>query len=275
MKSAEIHTDSLFDAKDYRTYLKTALPTCGANRGQRTSLAHELRVQKGWISAVINGSAELSLEHAFRVSQFLSHSEDERGYFLLLVQHSRAGSKDLQDHFSKKILEIQSRRRELTERIRTKVKLSEMSQTTYYSSWHYTAVHMCLMIEKLRTPTSVADYLKLPIARVKAVLEFLFSNGLAELKDGHYYASPTRIHLASNSDFISKHHTNWRMKAIQSLDLVKKEDLHYSSVMSLSKETAEKIRALLLQSIQSTEPLIRDAKDEDVYVLTIDWFGLR
>lgn len=65
------------------------------------------------------------------------------------------------------------------------------------------------------------------------------------------------------------------MQGIQSLDRGHPNHLHYSSVMSISKETAEKIRAILLESIQSMEPIVRDAKDEGVYALTLDLFDLK
>jgi hypothetical protein len=65
------------------------------------------------------------------------------------------------------------------------------------------------------------------------------------------------------------------MQAIQSLDRPSPSDLHYSSVMSISKEAAEKIRDELLKIIQESEPVIKKAKDEAVYGWVMDLFELK
>ncbi len=257
---------------DYRAYLVKALPTQGKDRGARVRLADYLGIQKGFVSAVLGGNAHFSLEQAFRVSRFLSHTEAEHEFFLLLVQKDRAGSKELEKHFKAKIAEILQRRREIQERVQTKATLSETDQLKYYSSWHYTAVHMCLMIPELRTPAAMARYLGLPLEIVAKTLEFFVSIGVAKPEGGEYVAGPTRIHISRNSPFILQHHTNWRVQAIRSLDRATDKDLHYSLVMSVSAQAVEKIREIFLNAIQSSEPVMQEAKDEGVYVLNLDLF---
>jgi uncharacterized protein (TIGR02147 family) len=266
---------NLFEFTDYHAFLDATLPTSGKERGSRVRLATALGVQKGFVSAVIHGSSELNLEQAFKVSQFLSHTDDEQDYFLLLVQCARAGSKDLEKYFRGKATKIQRRHREIREHIQVKANLSEVDRLTYYSAWHSIAVHMCLRIPGLDTPQAIAVYLGLPVNRVASELEFLVKTGLAQSRGSAYEAGSTRIHLSADSPLIAKHHTNWRMQAIQALDRNREEDLHYSSVMSISREVAEKIRNTLLRSIQEMEPMIRDAKDEGAFVLTMDLFDLK
>jgi hypothetical protein len=64
------------------------------------------------------------------------------------------------------------------------------------------------------------------------------------------------------------------MQAIASLDNQRTNDMHYSLVMSLSEDAAEKIRSILLNSVQETEPVLKAAKDEKVYGLNIDLFHI-
>jgi uncharacterized protein (TIGR02147 family) len=268
----ELVSQTLFEFKDYRQYLNEALPTRGPERGSRARLAAALGVQKGFISSMLYGSAELGLEQAFKVSQFLQHSSEERDFFMLLVQLARAGSVDLEKYFRKKIDQILLKRREIRERVVIQEALAEVDQCKYYASWHPIAVHMCLRIPELNSPSSISRYLEISISKVEEVLAFLVRVGLAQKKGSAYHAGPTRIHLPSDSPLISQHHTHWRMQAVQSLDRPRSEDLHYSSVMSISSSAAEVIRANLLESIQNMEPVIRDAKDEGVYVLVMDLF---
>lgn len=64
------------------------------------------------------------------------------------------------------------------------------------------------------------------------------------------------------------------MQAIVSLDQQRANDLHYSLIMSLSEEAAEKIKGAFLQTIHEIEPILKAAKDETVYALNLDLFNL-
>lgn len=231
-----------FDFKDYRSYLKSALPTRGEGRGARSKLSEKLGVQKSFLSAVLRGSAELSLEQAIRISRHLEHSLEERKLFLLLVEKSRAGSEELRAHFSAEITEVLQQRQDIRERVRASEALNESDHVFYYSSWHASALHMCLRVPKLQTLDGLSRYLGVPVPVLERTLEFFLRSGLARQEGGRFQGGPARIHLSTDSPMLAKHHTNWRMQAIQSLDRQRPDDLHYSSVMSISKEAFEKIR---------------------------------
>jgi uncharacterized protein (TIGR02147 family) len=266
--------NSLFEFDHYKEYLSRALPVRGEERGSRMRLADAIGVQKAYISAVLHGKMSLSLEQAYRTSQFLGHRDAERDFFLLLVQKDRAGSEDLRKHFESKIREVREARKNINERIDVRKELGEKDQILYYSSWHYTAVHMCLMVPKLQTVDAMARYLGLTQKMVLEILDFFLSAGLAKQEGQRYVAGPARLHIPANSPFIRKHHSNWRLQSIMSVDRNKKEELHYSLIMSISKEAMEQIREILTRSIEESEKVLRDAKDEGVYALTLDLFEL-
>lgn len=265
---------TVFDFMDYRAYLQDALPVSGEGRGSRNRLAEALNCQKGFVSQVLGGSVHFSLEHAVKISRFLGHDPDEEEFFLLLVHLGKSGSRELSEFYRRKLGEILERRQSIKERIKAGSDLSESDQLIYYSSWHYTAIHMCLMVPGLRTRKAMSEYLGIPGEAVSRVLSFFLSRGLAQPKGAEFVAGPTRIHLPADSPLVSKHHANWRMQAISSLDQARARDLHYSLIMSLSEEAAEKIRNILLGSIQEVEPVLKSAKDETVYALNIDLFSL-
>ena len=266
---------SLFDFKDYRVFLKSALPVKGPERGARNRLAEALRCQKGFVSQVLSGRSHFSLEHGIKISRFLGLGAVEEEYFLLMLHRDRAGSKDLEKFYDKKLSEILDRRKEIKERIRSSSDLSEQDQMIYYSSWHYTAVHMCLLVPELQTRASMSAFLGVQPQIIAKVLDFFLQVGLAQQRGDHFTAGPTRIHLPSDSPLIAKHHTNWRMRAIDSLDAPKEQDLHYSLIMSISDQTAEKIRDLLLNAIQAVEPVMKESEDKAVYSLCLDLFSVR
>ena len=71
---------------------------------------------------------------------------------------------------------------------------------------------------------------------------------------------------------IAKHHANWRMRSIQTLDRRSQEDLFFSGPISISEEDATKIRGNLLKMLEQLEPVIRASKEEAVFCLGMDFF---
>jgi hypothetical protein len=71
---------------------------------------------------------------------------------------------------------------------------------------------------------------------------------------------------------ISKHHTNWRMQAIQSLEREAESELHYSSVITVSEGDAVKIREALVKAIEQVRLIVKPSKDEALYCYNLDLF---
>jgi uncharacterized protein (TIGR02147 family) len=265
---------TVFDFKDYKAFLDHALETSGGGRGSRSRLAESMGCQLSFLSQAIKGSVHLTLDHAAQAADFLKLSEDERHYFLLLVHHARAGSRRLRQYYESQMAAAQESRRRISERLKVTNPLDPETQARYYSAWYYAAIHVLLSVPGMQTKASIAGALGLPPALVGQALEFLACAGLAKRQGDGYRIGPTRLHLANQSPLIGKHHANWRLKAMQSLDREQPEDLHYSAVYTLSEEDAPRIRAVLLAALETAEPILRDSPAEKVYCLATDFFAL-
>jgi uncharacterized protein (TIGR02147 family) len=265
---------SVYNFSDYKDYLNSALATSGPSRGQRSRLADVLGCQTAFISKVLNGPAHFSLEHAAQISIFLQQSDEERSYFLLLVQHGRAGSRLLQEHFAAELKKLREKRKLISNRIDQPRTLGHAEQVLYYSSWHYVAIHVLVSIHRYATRNAVADYLKLPLSRTAECLDSLVQWGVLSEENGRYRVRDVRIHLGKDSAMLGKHHSNWRIQAINSLDRKSDEDLHYSSVISLSENDARKIRELLLATIEKSDAIMRPSPEEGAFCLLMDFFRL-
>ncbi len=263
----------IFEYDDYKKYLTAALDAEG-ERGRRSRLAEALKCQPAFVSLVLKGDAHFSQEHAVIVNAFLEHREEEADYFMVLLDYQRAGSKGLRDFHRKKMDQMRAKRRVISERIGVKKGLSEADQMTYYSAWYFAAVHVLLLLPGLRTPQRLSERLKLPIPLIKDVLDFLVGVGLSTSDGKEYRPGLNRIHLPADSPIISKHHMNWRLRAMQALEAREPESLHYSGPICISKDVAEKIRGMILHLLSDAESLIREAKDEEVYCLDIDFFKI-
>ncbi len=266
---------TIFDYLDYKLYINETIQQSPAHgRGMKLQIAKYLQCQTAFVSQVLNGEPNFSLEHGVRLNQYFGHNKEESRFFLLLLQFYRAGSGELQKFFKEQVNEILSTRSDLKNRIDIKTSLKKLDQQIYYSSWVYSAIHMMVAIPQLQTLPAITQTLNLPREKVLEVLTFLEETGLVKQKNGKYEIGVTRIHLGRESAQIQRHHTNWRMQAIRSIDLNNSEDLHFSTVVSMSIDDVAPVKEILIKAIEDCRKIIRDSKEEKVQSICIDFFGI-
>ncbi|HAR43654.1 MAG TPA: hypothetical protein DCS07_13655 [Bdellovibrionales bacterium] len=263
---------NLFDHRDYRDFLASQLPAKGPGRGGRSGLAEYLHCELSFVSLVLNKRAHFSAEHAYATGEFLNMTPGELEYFLLLHSATRAGSSKVRSFFEQKINLQLKKRMEIRERVRVEQTMGLEQQLEYYSHWAYTAVHMCLLNARLNTAQAIASYLDISLAQTKKILHFFVTNGLAENGDKGYRSGSVRMHIPADSPLVARHHANWRLRALDSLSNPKTDDLRYSLVLSVSRKDADRVKALILDMIQKTEPILKESGDEAVYSMSLDFY---
>lgn len=265
----------IFEFADYKPYLKNWIqkqPRQG--RGARTQMAKAAGCQAAYVSQVLNGGLHFSLEQAQEINGLVGHGTEEAHYFLLLVQWERAGTPTLKKHFHEQLEALREKRFVLKHRLGVAPHLGSEEQGIYYSSWIYAAVHVLVDIPEFRTKEAISKRLGLPLQRVADVLDFLVGTRLVVQEGTEYQMGKKSIHLGGDSPFITKHHTNWRMRAISSLDEGKDESLHYSSTITLSKEDLTEVKSHLIQSIKEVKARVRESKEETLLCFSLDLFEL-
>ncbi|MNL47558.1 hypothetical protein D3C87_1703520 [compost metagenome] len=99
--------------------------------------------------------------------------------------------------------------------------------------------------------------------------------GLAHKEGANYQAKFKRIHLGSNPQLTRQQHINWRVKTISVLEQNNEtENMHYSSVVSLSRADAEKIKNDLRTAIVNAKDRIKDSKEETLFSFNVDFYTL-
>lgn len=266
----------IFSYKDYKSYLEAyILSQPKGGRGIRIALAEYIGSPVSHVSQILNGKSHLSFEQAEGVNEFFGHTQEEAQFFFLLLQLGRAGTPALRKRLSFQIQQVLEKRLVLKDRLGIK-SLTKEDQMEFYSSWIYGATHVMLTIPEFQTKESISKYLGISLKRTSEILEFLISIGLAKQNQkGKFEVGLARIHLGSDSPLISKFHTNWRMKAVQSLDKDDvSEDLHYSSAVTVSESDFLKIKSLLVKHIEEIKAIIKDSPAEGVHCLSLDFFRL-
>lgn len=265
---------TIFQYESYKKFFKDwvfAQPKSGY--GQYRQLALFLNLNSVVISQIFNGDRELSLEHAIQLCNFVGLSDLERDYFLLLVQKDRSGSSELKTYFLSQLEQIKRKSLSLKNRVQHQ-KMDEESKAVFYSHWYYSAIRLTTAIPGMDSANKIAEYLNLEAALVKRVLDFLIKYQLIVEEKGKFKLGPQVTHIDANSPNFLKHHINWRIKSIQSLERQTGESLHYSGPMVLSKKMAAEIRETLVKLIQDTTKRVIESEDEKLTCLNIDWFNI-
>lgn len=262
----------VFDYQDYKKYLGEYAETRG--RGFRKSLAEAARCQTAYISHVFNGTAHFSWEQAEAISRFIGHSELETEYFLHLVEFTRAGTPSLRDFLSRKLGELREKHLNIMSRVQIRESVSPADQARYYSAWYYAAIHVLLTLPGMDTAEALSRHLKLSPRVVAEVLDFLSSISLIVQKGARYEIGSKWIHLERNSPLISKHHTNWRLQAVRSLENMRDGEVHYSSAYTLSVEDITVVRKKLVDAIEQTVKVVKATTPEKLCALTLDFWEL-
>lgn len=238
-------------------------------------MAQHLKCHTTLVSQVLKGKTLLSLEHAMALNPFLKHDESESHHFLLLVNAERAGTQDLRRYYQNLAQESRERHLNLSARTKKDLRLSEEIAASYYQSWAALAVHVAISIPGLNQPEAIARQLRIPAAQLKRILQFLENAGLIVQKRGQYAICGAPIYLADDSRHLARHHTNWRLRAIASLDgQPGKKDFHYSSVVSLSEKDCAVVKELLVETVEKIREIVKRSPEEKLFAYTFDFFSL-
>lgn len=262
---------SVFKYSDYKLYLNDIGNT--RPRGYRKALARATGCQTAYISHVLNGLGQFNLEQAEAATRFFEMNKEESRYFLLVVEHNRAGTASLRKLLKQQMEEMQERNLLLKSRVGIEDTLSRENQASYYSSWHYAAVHMACTVPALQTRSALGKALRISLRKLNEVLDFLLGVGLIVRQEQRFLPGQTLLHLEKDSPLIYQHHANWHNKAIASMHEESADSaIHYSSVLTLSTQDVQKIRTLITQNLSEWIDVVKVSREEEVHGLTVDFF---
>lgn len=261
---------NIYDYSDYKSYLAAALKQRGHGAKKKLSVAAQM--QESYLSQVLTSKVHISLEQGDRANRFFEHTAEESHFFLLLLQKGRAGTHSLKHYFSNLIEELLERKKNLKEQVKAKSQVSTQDREKFYSSWQYAAVQVATSIKEYQTIKSLSARLSIPEGRLAEILEFLLQAGLVVRKNDRFEMGTQSTHLGKDSPLVYKHHANWRLQVLQKLEEQISEDFHYSTVMSLSKESVDQIKNSLLKTVKNANEVMESSAEEVLFAFGIDFF---
>jgi uncharacterized protein (TIGR02147 family) len=276
MLTADSDVMALFEHTDYRAYLRefmASLPKKG--HGAVNRMAEHLRVHPSFISQVLTGKRDLNVEQAQDLASFLGLVEIETDYLLLLVQTERAGTVKLKSYFRTKLEKTRTEAQKISHRIRHDRVLSETERAEFYSNWLYSAVRLFTSIEEGKTLEEICVRFAISRAKARTVLEFLTATRLCVEHGGKYRMGTQRTHLPGDSPLVQKHHTNWRLKAIQNSDETSEEELMFTAPLSISRKDFARLREQIMAMIKAASEQVAKTEAEEVACFNVDLFWVK
>jgi uncharacterized protein (TIGR02147 family) len=266
----------VFDFESYKSFVTErvrAMPQGG--RGQYGKIARHLRMHTTMVSQIFRGEKNLSLEQACALAEYFGLSDLETDFFLVLVEHERAGTAKLKRALDRRKRVLRAQATQVGSRLPPAKRLREEDKAVFYSHWYYSGIRLLTSLPSSGNADAIAEYLKLPQAIVARVLEFLLATGLCEEKGGRIAMGPARTHVPAGSPLVARHHLNWRLKAMERFSSISDDELAFTSPMTISREDGPKVREAIAELIEKVSGIVERTEPEKLSVLNIDWVDLR
>ncbi len=265
----------IFDFENYKAYVTALVSSRPKNgHGEYSRISKSLRIHSTTVSQIFKGDKHLTLDQTHRLAQYLALDTNETDYLMNMVLHEKSESEDLKSVFARRMEELKLKADSLQSKVLPNKELSAPDKAVFYSQWYYSALNLASGRPQGISPDEAAEKLKLPLRTVKEAYKYLKSCGLCREKQGRYYSENIRTHIDRNSPLATRHHSNWRLKSIEGLDHLKKEDLVFTAPITLSKKDAKRVRKEILDLIGSIAKQVEPSPSEDLYCLNIDWTQL-
>jgi uncharacterized protein (TIGR02147 family) len=263
-------TKNLFLLNSYTSVIKLKMSENLEQWGLVSKMAKAADCQRSHLSRVLKGSSHLTLEQASGLASFFQMNETESEYFLALVEVERAGTQALKSRFQKRIQRIRQEQENISTRLQISSLGVDTQELTYYSAWHWIAIHIIVSIPAYQTIAAISKRLSLPEEQVTLCLETLTDFGLVKKQGTKWTFASQSVHLPKSSPLVSVHHGNWRARNVLASQSPTGDGVHYTVVQSLSVEDYKRVKQLILETIETFSKVAGPSKEEELICFTCD-----
>jgi hypothetical protein len=265
----------LYRCRSYQEFMSSTLVDADGKRirGAVSEMANHIKCHSTFISQVIKGKADLSVDQIYLLASFCDLSESEVEYLINLYQMNRAGSHTTKKYFETRLKTLQDKSLNIKERLKREFVLAEEFHAQYLSSWLPQALHLFCQLPRQRDTASIAQYFRLPAADVLQTLQRLKEWGLIEEMNGEYLSIVSNLHFEGERPLTNLMHMSWRSKVLSSLqETPKSENVHFSSCFAVTTEAALEVRCFLIDTIERVAKIVDASEAREVHGLCMDFF---
>jgi plasmid maintenance system antidote protein VapI len=240
------------------------------------SLAKACRVQKAYLSRVLQEKAELTADQLFLACEHLGIAGSEREYLTVLHAYCRSDVAARRRQLAAQLAALRERDKETIGHVAaTPVEGSELERLApLFLDPEVQLVHLHLMIERYRLePKAVAAALGLTAERLEKILELLRRLGLIAVGADGVLATRAAMHLPVDSPLFRPYRTLLRQRALARQEqLPEKTGYSLSLLFSATRGVEATLRRRILELLAELEPEVRAAPSEEVFFFGVDLF---
>lgn len=265
---------NIFTLSNYKDFFKAYIEENNF-KGIMTRIAEDCGCDRTYLSQVLNGKAELTTDHIIQFSEIRQLSEAESEYLLTLLLKDRSANLQVKRRLVQKIEKIQKEQLELSKKVTDNEKISQITdqqKNKYYSLSSFSAIHILTSIEQFQSIENISQKMNIPPDTTQEILSELLNMGLIKKEKGRYIHNWKNIYLTNDDPWLTQHHLNWRLKAVERTHV--KQDVHYTDVFSVSTEDVIKIRENILGFISRHRKMVSDSGAEKAYAICCDFFEI-
>jgi hypothetical protein len=222
----------------------------------------------------LNGHAHLTPDHAHGICGYIELLPAETEYFLALVEHARSGSASYRKYIESKLKRLKKENEDISERLGKPAVESTPHEVTYFSSWHWSAIHLLVSIPEYQDVSSISEKLRLPSVLVKQSLETLAQMGLVRIERGRWIYATGNRHIPNHSPLIGLHHGNWRQRALLDVQQHGNSSVHYTMIQTMSPRALEQIKTKLLNFIEESNAIAGPSESKKLVCVATDLFEI-
>jgi uncharacterized protein (TIGR02147 family) len=267
---------TVFEFKNYKDFLLYLVSHASAPRGMRASFAKVMGCQAAYLSQVLNGKAELTEDHSYKLVKHLGLGRHESRYFMTLVRLSRASTPELRDFLVDEAEQLAAEAAETHNKVGSKrIEADDNFANRYFVTWIPSTIHIATSSAHYRSVEDLSQRLRLKPTVVAQELAWLEQENLIE-KDTHqrWRFRGESIHLPKNSPLNVTHQLARRSQAARSIEMQDTQQLHFSSLFTLDRRTFLEIKELMTKAIENSHQLIHQGGTEEIYALCVDLFEI-
>jgi len=269
---------SVFSYLDYRTALReSALEWKKQGHGrsmQRVAEASGLHTPH--FSNVTKGKAHLSQDQLYAVCDFLSFSESEYEYLVMLLEWERSGMASRKSVLKKRIDLVRKEKFKSENHLKAKkIKEDQKKFDKIYLNPELYLTYFFLGVEKYRlNPHHILKNLNLTQDVLNTYLQDLESMNLIVREKGKILVGDQHFHLSEESELCDPHQTLMHYFSVHHMNrLSKKSKYSFNATFSANEKTRNAIHELFLDFIKKSEALVRETeKDDRIYQFNFQLF---
>lgn len=272
----------LFQVTDYRKIISEVMQKRKYVDKSYTfqAMAAHMRIQKPYLSKVINGRGDFNSDQMFMACDYLGIEGEERDYLLLLLEYDRSAFPERREVLKKQIEEVQESKRDIKGTL--KESLSNMSVDAFdasdYQEYYLNPIiqltHIFLTIKRFRkNPELIQEALVINDEQYKDALKKLVSLKMIEVVNDEIKVLIRNLHLPRESRVVSAHHqmlrqlVNFRLTRIP----VQKKKT-FSATFSSSEKARKQIEIEFNNFFEKVREIIKTEKYTDCYQINFELF---